>query len=79
LKNYVILKYTGEWYEVQKFRQVNEDNLKCFKAVYTTINTATIKVNNSGINMYEHFYANFKEYFLEIFCFILETMENMRK
>jgi hypothetical protein len=47
---------------------VSEDNLKCIKAVYTPINAATIKVNNSGINMYELFYASFcKNIFWEYF------------
>jgi lipocalin len=41
----------GQWYEIERFPFIQEDNLRCVGAEYTFIDATTVKVNNTGINM----------------------------
>ena len=45
------VQYVGKWYEIQRFKFVLEEELRCITAEYSIIDSSTVKVNNSGIEV----------------------------
>jgi lipocalin len=50
--------YLGKWYEIEKFYLIWAANQRCIEAIYTPIDSTTIGVNNSGLDIRTNEWVN---------------------
>lgn len=46
------IKYSGKWYEIERFPNLYEYGLDCVTAEYGYINPTKVSVKNEGTNLY---------------------------